>query len=327
MTKSQLHERDGSAARLLLFLEKVLAEPIDEWMRIKRGIWIADIRDKRWIIKERGNRQLLLAQIDLLKTLEDYGFDGTHRFHPAVESGPAVFEDRYFAVYEFIEEEEASRFHYQSSRNQADALSLLMNYHNTTSSFADRFSGKIPVFQQIQKWEKRLDEFEAYIPSLVKTGAYPYLKEYSRWGWKALHLLRPYGSLFSEEPTCIIHGDVAHHNFIRGKDGRLYLIDYDLISIASPSIDILQLSNRVLPYLGWSLKKLLPLIGEELGTNREFLIALSYPADIFREWNHLCRKGAVPSVAKRAYVMGLTVKQFPLRRKFISALADRISHL
>ncbi len=57
---------------------------------------------------------------------------------------------------------------------------------------------------------------------------------------------------FLDQPHCIIHGDVAHHNFIRGKDEALSLIDFDLIGIAPSYLDLLQYCNRILPSLNWS---------------------------------------------------------------------------
>lgn len=61
---------------------------------------------------------------------------------------------------------------------------------------------------------------------------------------------------FQKEPSVILHGDVAHHNFLRDKNGKLHLIDFDLISIGPPSFDYLQYANRILPSIDWSLGKL-----------------------------------------------------------------------
>ncbi|MFK4997593.1 phosphotransferase [Bacillus sp. N9] len=72
----------------------------------------------------------------------------------------------------------------------------------------------------------------------------------------ALEQMKADPSFFQKEPHCIIHGDVAYHNFIRGKDGKLYVIDFDLIRIASAMIDILQFCNRILPSLRWDARQL-----------------------------------------------------------------------
>ncbi|MDQ7863228.1 phosphotransferase [Peribacillus frigoritolerans] len=58
-----------------------------------------------------------------------------------------------------------------------------------------------------------------------------------------------YQSLWDKEKKVIIHGDCAHHNFLRRADGTLTLIDFDLMANAPRCIDYLQYANRISQHL------------------------------------------------------------------------------
>ncbi len=82
------------------------------------------------------------------------------------------------------------------------------------------------------------------------------LTELQLWANWSLTGMKKAGSLFTNEPFVILHGDVAHHNFLRDSSGKLHLIDFDLISIGPAFLDYLQYANRILPYLDWSFERL-----------------------------------------------------------------------
>ena len=125
---------------------------------------------------------------------------------------------------------------------------------------------------------------------------------------------------------CVLHGDVAHHNFLRDSKGILHLIDFDLISIGPPSLDYLQYANRILPSLDWSFERLAQFsVYEKLVGEKAFLYALAFPADIFREWNRLIREGSYRDQNKYNQVMDLTIGQFYSRKKFIDTLKMKIN--
>lgn len=78
------------------------------------------------------------------------------------------------------------------------------------------------------------------------------------------------------------HGDVASHNFIRGKG--TYLIDFDLLQSTAQIYDHIQLAQRFLPHLNWDLEKLL---AYDMVKNKEvkpWLYAVFIPSDLMREW-------------------------------------------
>lgn len=141
------------------------------------------------------------------------------------------------------------------------------------------------------------------------------------WAEWSLAGMEKFQQFFKKEPYVILHGDVAHHNFLRDGNGTLRLIDFDLISIGPASYDYLQYANRILPYIDWSFDKLVqyPQIRRFL-KEKAFLYALAYPADIFREWNRMIREKSYSDNMKFKQVMDLTINQFYARKKFIEHL-------
>jgi thiamine kinase-like enzyme len=130
---------------------------------------------------------------------------------------------------------------------------------------------------------------------------------------------------FLKEPFVILHGDVAHHNFLRNKAGNLQLIDFDLISIGPNSLDYLQYANRILPYMDWSFNQLSQMKQIQSFLNEKaFLYALAFPADIFREWNRIIREQTYKDHTKFKQVMEMTIGQFYLRKQFIDQVKNLI---
>ena len=135
-------------------------------------------------------------------------------------------------------------------------------------------------------------------------------------------------SFFFKEPYVILHGDVAHHNFLRDTSGNLHLIDFDLIHIGPESIDLLQYANRILPSIDWSIDQLSQYqqISKFL-KERAFLYALAFPTDIFREWNRILREKKHENQHHYKYVIELTLNQLYLRRKFVEKLKKKLAKI
>lgn len=82
-----------------------------------------------------------------------------------------------------------------------------------------------------------------------------------------------------------VHGDVAAHNFLRqSNSNRVYLIDFDLLSLSPHLHDWIQLGQRFLPDLKWSLSRLLtyPFL-DKTNDPKAWLVGVSIPADLVRE--------------------------------------------
>lgn len=328
MNRRALKERDGFDTRLLLFMKRIvgLRNPMIE--RLKKGVWLVSSKDQGWIIKEFSSPSKLKLQITLTNKLAERGFFNTYSFHPNLQETSFVLDDRVFGLIQYIEPHKKRPFHYETERNRRDALSLLAHFHETTEQFAFSLKNSLPMFNQLAKWRRRLDEFNQYMLQLRDRPFYPYLQQYSRIGEWTLEQLEGEHRNFLDQPHCIIHGDVAHHNFIRGKDEALYLIDFDLIGIAPSYLDLLQYCNRILPSLNWSApalfsyKQIQPYEYEKF-----FLTALVFPTDIFREWNHHVQSGAVWKNKKKAFLEKITIGEYKARLEFNKSIIRRLEKL
>ncbi|MEC5422055.1 hypothetical protein QGM71_00930 [Virgibacillus sp. C22-A2] len=81
-----------------------------------------------------------------------------------------------------------------------------------------------------------------------------------------------------------VHGDVASHNFIKNKS--TYLIDFDLVHSTPQIHDYIQLGQRYLPYLEWSLDDLLSYDMVQDSEKQIWLQTIMIPSDVLREWLH-----------------------------------------
>jgi thiamine kinase-like enzyme len=234
------------------------------------------------------------------------------------------FNGIYYGCMEYIAPSKTA-FSYHSHKNRQEGLDLLEHFHHTTSSFETRYRTLLPKGHLIEKWTERLEIFKKNVPFLKYFMNDSYISEMVSWAQWSLDGMEKARKFFQKEPFVILHGDVAHHNFLRERHGSLYLIDFDLISIGPPSFDYLQYANRILPYMDWSLERLASLkqIRNYLQVEA-FLFALAYPADIFREWNRVIREKSYTDQEKLRQVLDLSINQFYPRKKFIAHLQEKI---
>ena len=114
----------------------------------------------------------------------------------------------------------------------------------------------MPTFHLIEKWEERFTLFKRNLPLISLFLEKEIIAELFTWAEWSLSGLRKEKDILEKWQKVILHGDVAHHNFMKTSKGELYLIDFDLISIGPEIADYLQYANRILPFLNWSLSEL-----------------------------------------------------------------------
>ncbi|WP_052302403.1 aminoglycoside phosphotransferase family protein [Bacillus sp. SG-1] len=297
----------GFHNRLLFVLKEKLGDNNIQLQKIKQGKWMLQIGKDRWFLKLFPNSRRFQLQKSVTKALHLEGFSKVPGFHPLHETDNIEFDGRTVGLTEWIDTNDI--FTYTSYNERQAALTLLKEFH--------QYSGKVlsngdfttlPMQRLLNKWSLRLDEFRrnkqklsVYVPPAI-------IDTYIKTGEKALQGLDQYG--FSDQ-MCILHGDVAHHNFLRGTNNELFMIDLDLITSGPPEIDYIQFANRIFPYINWSLEKLWE--HEPFSffqDNMSFLYSILYPSDVFREWNRFFR--GTPDYQKSTwnYLMALTVNQF-----------------
>lgn len=321
MNKPYGLNRDGDQHRLLLFLKKQTGLPFEEINPIKKGVWLIRTKKKKWVVKEYISKERVLTQIDFTNELQRHGFWQTYLFYPKVFQK----NQKYLALIEYIEPSFSS-FYYNQQTNIIEAILLLDKFHNTTKKLVHTFHHKIPENNQLAKFENRLDQFHQSIRLYRVHSAYSHLKTMYQYGEWAINKLHNYKAFVKSESPVILHGDVASHNFIKSTNGHLYLIDFDLISIGSPAVDFLQLSNRILPYLQWDGSRLftLPRVND-FAHSLPFLIALVYPADIFREWLHFSKLSPEEQKTKWPFLKKLLFRHYKQRMQFYDKIKQFVS--
>jgi hypothetical protein len=315
---------DDYQTRLLFFLRKISNEDLTHIYSIKKGVWMVFSSETKYILKEFPSLSHLNVQRRFTERLHDHFFSFTYQFHPFHQHHSCIFEEKVFGLINYLKPSNIA-LTYSSRDFRMKALLLLKAFHYTTSAFSDEFKHFLPVFSQQDKWNQRLKEFKTHLPELQSLVPIRMLSQYVSWSEWSLEKINKSGGFFSPLPHCIIHGDVAHHNFLQGEDKKLYLIDFDLISLAPEIIDDLQFCNRILPYLSWSLDQLFdnpPLA--KYKENDDFLHSLVFPTDVLREWNRFFKSPLSAKKQQWSYVNDLTVTQFTKRKAFVEKVLQTI---
>ncbi|MDP4086978.1 MAG: aminoglycoside phosphotransferase [Bacillota bacterium] len=315
---------DDYVNRLLSYFKQKFVEKIKEVSQVRENVFIVKTIKNMYMLKGYSSNHKLKLQEVFTATLRNEGFNHSYIFLQEPIKEPLIFEGTYFGCMEYIEPGKRP-FTFQSYKSRMEGLELLEEFHQTTALIAPRYRTLIPIGDIQEKWKERIHTFSKntyYLRYFLKEH---FIYEILDWGNWSLSGLNEKSAFFSQEPDVILHGDVAHHNFLREKSGDLKLIDFDLISIGPEYLDILQYANRILPSIDWSFDFLVKhkQINKYLN-EKPFLYALAYPTDIYREWNRLIREKNLTDTYKCKQVMELMLEQFYLRRKFVLKLQELV---
>lgn len=114
-----------------------------------------------------------------------------------------------------------------------------------------------------------------------------------------------------EGSQTLIHGDIAHHNFLQTKS-RLVIIDFDLASYADPDEEWTLLLQRFMPFANYDLQQLIDEHPDFLRIIEEQPSGLRYPNEVFREWLAFLQK---PHKKKQERLLAFTAKALENHRK------------
>lgn len=311
---------DDYSNRLLSFLNSQFTEKIIKMTKIRDAIFIVETIRNVYVLKGYPSFNKLRLQETFTATLRKEGFLKTYSFVQHLSKDPLIFEGKYFGTMEYLKPSR-NAFSFTVHNNRLEGLAVLKEFHRVTSSVVPRYRTLLTVSDIWAKWQERMERFQKNFPTLQYFIKEKYILEMVDWATWSLNGMKENKEYFIEKPDVILHGDVAHHNFLRDARGTLHLIDFDLISIGPESLDYLQYANRIMPFLDWSLEYLYrhPQMQPFL-KQQAFLYALAYPADIFREWNRLIREKTYSRSAPQLQVIELTLGQFYLRRKLVERL-------
>ena len=304
--------------RLLLSVQRELNEPVLAYKLIKKGKWKILLPSGPWFLKEFSSEEKLKQQLALIHMLHSVHFFKTAEPHPLQKEKVILFQKHCYGVFRWIESA-VPPFSYNSEKERNQALTLLNEFHIGTQSFYPMLLSVIPRFDQTKKWQERYREFQANISKLESFLSLDIIKRYLLMGEKALELIAKSNI---QDEMGIIHGDVAHHNFIKDRFHRLFLTDFDLAAIAPQTYDYIQFAMRILPILRWNESLLWrhPMLNK-YQEDRSFLIHLLFPSDIYREWNRFFKS---PQNSHLKYVYKLTVKELNERTAFFNRLSFKV---
>ncbi|QED50186.1 phosphotransferase [Cytobacillus dafuensis] len=310
--------------RLFSYLQKQLTIQIDEIIPIRKHVYFVKSKETNFILKGYSSNNRLLVQNDFLTALKQEGFEKTYSFYQLAKKPPLHFGNLFYGCLEYIHPSE-KRFTYHSREDQLEGLEVLSQFHELTENLIHRFERIIPSFKQLEKWKERSAMFMKNLHVLRYYVQKEILNEVLYWADWSIKGIQVESNFFQAEKKVILHGDVAHHNFLRSKNDIVYLIDFDLISIGNPITDLLQYANRILPFLNWSLPELSKYerFSQAL-KEKGFLYALAYPTDIFREWNRAIRERSYFQPEKMKQLFEITIGQFKERKEFFQALQEKV---
>ncbi|RDU35069.1 aminoglycoside phosphotransferase [Neobacillus piezotolerans] len=311
---------DELTNRLLSYLKKYFPGNVREIIQLRPTVYYVRTSAGEFIIKGYSSFNRLILQENFTELLKTHGFRDTYSYLRPCRKEPFYANGLYFGFIEYIPPH-FKQFTFQTESDRAEGLKVLKKFHHVTEKIAGAYNLSIPFANQIGKWEERFARFSAnshVISSILGAEIYDEILGWADWG---LNGMKRREAIFSKGTQAILHGDVAHHNFLRSRNGRVNLIDFDLISIGPPVLDYLQYANRILPFMGWSFGALSECDGIKDFLNEvAFLHALVYPTDILREWNRILKGGSLLDGMKAEPVKEMTMHRYSARRKFIKSI-------
>lgn len=307
--------------RLFSYLKEELVTPIESIQPIRKNVYLLQTNSQLVVLKGFSHLRKLEIQKAFTSSLRQEGFQYSYIFQNLEKDAPLFLDGTYYGCLEHIPQSSSSPFSYESEIERKDGLRLLEEFHQTTSKLSRRYQTVLKEYNLMLKWRERAARFINNLSVIKFFVQQEILNEVLEWADFSLKGLESEITLLNSHDPVILHGDLAHHNFIRGIDSKLYIIDFDLVSIGSPACDYLQYCNRILPSLEWSLNELTKYDQiQPFLNNRGFLYALIFPTDIFREWNRLIKARQYSSTYQVRQVLDLTVRQFFNRQNFVEQI-------
>jgi hypothetical protein len=309
--------------RLFSYLSRELDVEIKGMTHLRGNVYLVETVSRKIIIKGYKDLRKLKIQETFASSLRKSGFDQSYRFYNQ-NKDPLHFHGSYYGCIEFIDHHE-QRFDYGVQKDREEGVELLNRFHDHTSVLVPSYAAMLPKTDLARKWRHRTNEFTKNLPAVNRYVNKSLTNELLEWADYSLTNFVKLKNELETEPPVILHGDVAHHNFLRSKAGKLIIIDFDLISTGSRAYDMLQYANRILPFLDWQFESLEKInhLNKWLHFDA-FLCGLLYPADILREWNRLLRDRNQSNPYSLAPIVEMTVSQYQQRKRFQEEVKSRL---
>ena len=228
-------------------------------MKIKDNCWQISGQTSSYFVKKYRQRQTFEKVVKLQRALQ-----------PKLPFlVPALAYEEPFIVYKWVSARAAD---YNEIADCRKVFQMLQTFHKEGQQLID----VAPPSQLEAKWHYRLHQFESLQPKLQALLGRFYddivrIAEFT--------LLR---APFPKGEMTVLHGDVAHHNFLLSHDSS-HMIDLDLAVVGTPAEEFILWLHRLLPHFHYDLIALLEAL-PELEAYAAYFELLLFPNEILREW-------------------------------------------
>ncbi|WP_157729287.1 phosphotransferase [Sutcliffiella cohnii] len=310
--KNYLMRGDLNSNRLFFYLTKVEKLQINHVDKIKENLFKVKTFDTTFILKGFKDELTVRMNVAISQHLQQERFFQCVSYYKFVNGNYYIeLDNMFWAMTTYIPQRRNVSFTYK--RDREAGLMLLKALHDTSKDLS-LLKQIVPTERNVENWLIRLRRFEQNGALLIELFGEHTIKDivsYSKQSLLALQQLP-----LPEEKQVLLHGDVASHNFLKGKDEQFYIIDFDLASIGHKEWDYVQFTNRILPSIGWDEKKFLqmPILPNLLKSNQLFRVAITFPMDILREGNKFINGQSIYA----AHFLSYYAKTWQLRKKFLT---------
>lgn len=200
--------------------------------------------------------QLLKIGADFIVPIEPY-HDELYIQQPWIDSGKKV--------------------QFNQSEDREKSLAVLHQLHATQSKVPWH---KFPHFHEIdllRKWSHRLEKWEQFEGFMNHKLGVSKTSKITQLAKDSLALLKP----ISKKHLTLLHGDVVHHNFVRDKKDKIYLIDFDLACLGPPEVELVLWTHRVLPHYAYDINAVVKDHPSLQTIDWNYLL---FPNELMREW-------------------------------------------
>ncbi|MEI2356151.1 phosphotransferase [Mesobacillus zeae] len=317
----KFHSRrdDRFLDRLFSYLNTVLPFKVNSLVPIRADVYLAETKGIFFILKGFASLPKMEVQRRFADSLRKSGFTHSYLFYTFTREH-LFFEGLYYSPIQYIEPD-STPFTFLTENERTEGMSLLDDYHVCAKQLVGEYKGMLSQMELSVKWKERANRFRKNLPTIGKFISKRKLNDIRDWAKESLEGLAVHAKRLESKEETILHCDVAHHNFHRARNGELFLIDFDLLSIGPPQYDLLQYAGRILPYMDWSFVSLSKMkhLQKELD-DPFFLYGLLFPSDIMREWNRILKDRMDFHPKRMSHLIDMTEQQFSKRREFVNVV-------
>lgn len=121
---------------------------------------------------------------------------------------------------------------------QLPVVKLMYRYHHSDNLY----NMLVKIDGEVYEPDRFLQDYESDLAKELRH--HQLLAEVTACLWDTLHLV-------DGVRKTVCHGDLNRRNFIRAEDNQLYLVDWEMVKIADPILDISQLLVQYVDFKNW----------------------------------------------------------------------------